>query len=64
VHLLKSGGKRTWHAAKGLFYDYIITPKASFHTKEEIIGWGSENGLKLVHYEKNVGNCHAFVFRK
>lgn len=64
VHFLKSGGKRTWHSAKYLFYDYIITPRATFHIKEEIIKWGSENGLELVHYEKNIGNCHAFIFLK
>lgn len=65
AHLVKSGGTRTWSGAKNLFYDYIITPRATFHTREEIVQWGAEVGLELVHYErKNIGNCHAFVFRK
>lgn len=64
VHLIKSRGKRTWHGAKNFFYDYIITPKVTFHTREEIEGWGRENGLELVGYDENVGNVHAFVFRK
>ena len=32
VHLVKSRGKRTWRGARHFFYDYIITPRASFHT--------------------------------
>jgi ubiquinone/menaquinone biosynthesis C-methylase UbiE len=64
VHLVKSRGKRTWRGAKNFFYDYIITPQATFHTREEIVGWGQKNGLELVEYDENVGNVHAFVFRK
>ena len=65
VHLIKSAGKRSWNVAKYLFYDYIITPRATFHTKEEIIAWGEDSGLLLLEYfEKELGNCHAFIFRK
>lgn len=64
VHLVKSRGKRTWQGAKNFFYDYIITPQATFHTREEIVGWGRNNGLELMEYDENVGNVHAFVFMK
>lgn len=64
VHLLKSRGKRTWQGAKNFFYDYIITPQATFHTREEITEWGANNGLQLIGYDENVGNVHAFMFRK
>ena len=64
VHLIKSRGTRTWYGAKNLFYDYIITPRATFHTREEIAEWGRHNGLALIEYEENVGNVHAFVFAK
>ena len=65
AHLIKSKGKRTWAGARNFFYDYIITPQATFHTREEISRWGTESGLQLVHYDKkNIGNCHAFVFKK
>lgn len=64
VHLFKSRGRRTWGGAKNLFYDYIITPQATFHSREEIEGWGRENGLDLMEYDENVGNVHAFIFRK
>lgn len=64
AHLVKSRGRRSWRVAKNLFYDYIITPRATFHTKEEIVRWGTVAGLELVDYHENVGNVHAFVFRK
>jgi len=64
VHLIKSRGKRTWRGAKNFFYDYIITPQATFHTFEEIVKWGQKNRLELIEYDENVGNVHAFYFRK
>ena len=64
VHLVKSRGTRTWEGAKNFFYDYLITPQATFHTREEIEAWGKQNELELLDYEENVGNVHAFVFEK
>ena len=64
VHLIKSRGKRTWNGAKNFFYDYIITPQATFHTKEEICEWAIQEDLELKEYDENVGNVHVFVFRK
>jgi hypothetical protein len=64
AHLAKSRGKRTWQGAKNFFYDYIITPRATFHTREEVEEWGRRNGLELLEYYPDIGNVHAFVFRK
>ena len=64
AHLVKSGGKRTWHGAVNFFYDYIITPRASFHTYEEILSWATEEGLELIEYDPSLGNVHVFIFRK
>lgn len=64
VHLLKSRGKRTWVGSKSFFYDYIITPRATFHTREEVEDWGRKLSLQLENYVENVGNVHAFVFQK
>lgn len=64
VHLIKSRGKRTWSGARNFFYDYIITPQATFHTKEEICAWAEREGFELKAYDEHVGNVHAFVFRK
>lgn len=64
VHLIKSRGRRTWAGAKNFFYDYIITPQATFHTREEITAWGSDLGLDLDEYDASLGNVHVFVFQK
>ena len=64
VHLAKSRGRRSWESAKNFFYDYIITPRATFHTREEIIGWGDELGLSLMNYDESLGNVHVYVFLK
>ena len=64
AHLAKSRGRRTWEGAKNFFYDYIITPQASFHTREEITAWGSAVRLEIVKYDASLGNVHVFIFRK
>ena len=64
VHLAKSRGRRSWAGAKNFFYDYIITPQATFYTHEEITAWGDELGLDLIKYDSSLGNVHIFVFRK
>lgn len=64
VHWLKTGGRRSWAGAKNFFYDYLITPHASFHTREQIEVWGRQEGLDLLAYFPEIGNVHAFVFRK
>lgn len=64
VHLAKSRGERTWAGAKNLFYDYIITPRATFHTREEVEGWGATSGLTLLAYDPSPGNVHVFMLQK
>jgi ubiquinone/menaquinone biosynthesis C-methylase UbiE len=64
VHLAKSRGRRSWEGTKNFFYDYIITPQATFYTREEITIWGDELGLDLTKYDRSLGNVHVFVFAK
>src|SRR5262249_42901798 len=64
AHLVKSRGKRSWLGAKNFFYDYIITPRSSFFTREEVAGWGADLGLDLIKYDASLGNVQVFTFRK
>ncbi len=64
AHLVKSRGKRTWEGATNYFYDYIVTPHATFYTREQITGWGTNLSLELAKYDPSPGNVHVFVFRK
>jgi SAM-dependent methyltransferase len=63
-HRLRSRGVRTWRGAVNFFYDYIMTPRATFHTFEEIRGWSDQEGFELVEYDPSLGNVHVFILRK
>ena len=64
VHLVKSRGQRTWEGAKNFFFDYFLTPRATFHTYDEVCAWGRQAGLSLLAYEPDIGNVHGFIFRR
>jgi ubiquinone/menaquinone biosynthesis C-methylase UbiE len=64
THLVKSRGRRTWAGAKSFFYDYVITPQATFYTREEVQAWGAKEGLELTVYDPSLGNVHVFMFKK
>lgn len=64
AHVLKSRGKRTVRGARNFFYDYIMTPRASFHTRDEIARLGARHGLELLDYDPSLGNVHVFFFKK
>lgn len=63
AHLVKSRGRRTWGGSRNLFYDYFVTPRATFHTRAEVMSWGEAQHLRLLEYHPFPrGNCHMFVF--
>jgi ubiquinone/menaquinone biosynthesis C-methylase UbiE len=64
AHLVKRHGNKTLRGARNFFYDYLITPRASFHRREEIESWAADMGLELEGYDPSLGNVHVFVFRK
>lgn len=64
AHLIKSRGKRTLRGTRNFFYDYIMTPRASFHSRDEIADWASRSGLEFLDYDPSLGNVHVFAFRK
>jgi len=65
VHVVKSRGKRSWDAAKNLFYDYFVTPRVEFLSRDELEHWSRRCGVDMVDYHPNPGlNVHSFLFRK
>jgi len=64
VHLVKSRGRRTWRGAVNFFYDYFVTPRASFHTYEEVCRWAAQEDMELIAYDPSLGNVHVFFLRK
>ena len=47
-----------------IFYDYFITPIASFHSKKEVVEWIKQSNCVLEYYDRTNGNCHVFLIRK
>jgi len=64
AHLVKSRGRRTWEGARNFFYDYLITPRASFHRGEEIAGWGASEGMSSLDGMQKFGNTVVLLLRK
>ena len=65
VHLVKSRGKRSWHGANNLFYDYFVTPCVRFLSCNELEQWSKQCGVEIVNYNPNPGlNVHSFLLQK
>ena len=65
LHFVRSGGQRTWSGAQNLFYDYFVTPRVTFLSRDVIETWCSERGAEVAVYDENHGgNVHSFVVRK
>ena len=65
VHIAKWRGAASWEGSKNFFYDYFVTPRASFHTRREVEEWARREDVVLIAYDGDYrSNCHSFVFRK
>ena len=49
---------------RNIFYDYFITPIATFHSRKEIQSWIDKNNCILKKYDRTSGNCHVFIIQK
>src|SRR5580700_5250711 len=65
LHFVRSGGQRTWSGAQNLFYDYFVTPRVTFLSRDTIESWCSKHGARVLRYDANrSSNVHSFVVRK
>ena len=65
LHFVRSGGRRTWNGAQNLFYDYFVTPRVAFLSRDTIEKWCRDYGARVVVYDENRGgNVHSFVLVK
>jgi ubiquinone/menaquinone biosynthesis C-methylase UbiE len=64
AHLIKSRGRRTWSGARNFFWDYILTPQATFHSREQLEDWAWQNGLQPLGYYPTMRTVHAFILLK
>ena len=49
---------------RNIFYDYFITPIATFQSKKDVQNWIDENNCILKKYDRTSGNCHVFIIQK
>lgn len=49
---------------RNIFFDYFITPIATFQSKSDVSLWASSTNTKIVDYTRTSGNCHVFILQK
>lgn len=49
---------------RNIFYDYFITPVATFHSRREVSMWCTQNNCQIINYDRTSGNCHVFIIKK
>ena len=49
---------------RNIFYDYFLTPIATFHSKKDVQNWIESNNCSLEKYDRKLGNCHVFIIKK
>jgi len=49
---------------RNIFYDYFITPVATFQSKRDVLSWCLSSNCDVINYERTSGNCHVFIIRK
>jgi SAM-dependent methyltransferase len=65
VHFFRSKGKRTWAGATNLFYDYFVTPRVAFLSRQVVEQWCAEQQVHIARYDENPGqNVHSFLVHK
>jgi SAM-dependent methyltransferase len=64
-HLTHAARKRTWANALNLFYDYFVTPRVEFLSREVVERWCGTLRASVARYEENPGsNVHSFCLVK
>jgi len=49
---------------RNIFYDYFITPIATFQSKKDVESWLNDSACTLEKYDRTNGNCHVFIIKK
>lgn len=53
-----------FNETRNIFFDYFITPIATFQSKSMVKKWIADANSSLEGYDKTKGNCHVFIIRK
>jgi len=56
--------KLSFVETRNIFYDYFITPVATFHSKRDVSLWCENSNCTIEDYARTNGNCHVFIIKK
>ena len=56
--------KLSLQETRNIFYDYFITPVATFQSKKEVSSWCKMYNCTIENYARTSGNCHVFIIKK
>lgn len=56
--------KLSLNETRNIFFDYFITPIASFQSKSDVRLWANSTNTKIIDYARTNGNCHVFILQK
>ena len=49
---------------RNIFFDYFITPIATFQSYKDVNNWCEQNNCSIEKYACTLGNCHVFIINK
>ena len=49
---------------RNIFFDYFITPIATFQSYKDVNDWCEQNNCSIEKYACTSGNCHVFIIKK
>ena len=56
--------KLSFSETRNIFFDYFLTPVATFQSKRDVTIWCNENKCSVIDYMSTSGNCHVFIINK
>ena len=64
MYIIFKNPKLRLRETRNIFYDYFLTPIATFQSRKDVEIWIDNENCSLMKYDKTFGNCHVFVIRK
>ena len=64
AYKLFKGSNLKYSEIRNIFFDYFVTPIATFQSKSEVQKWILKERCMLEGYTETDGNCHVFFIRK
>jgi len=64
MYKLLKNQKLSLDETRNIFFDYFITPIATFQSKKDVNTWVNNVNCNTVDYARTSGNCHVFIIQK